>query len=117
MYYRSRLNQNLHHWGLILEFEGCQSRMEARIDSCHFLQKRSAGLLASPGGKGGCALRTEFMCQHSNHLLLAALLDQRIEQHDALVLPESVHVGIGVRTPLGPINHKQLPQGEVQRPC
>jgi hypothetical protein len=30
------------------------------------------------------------MCQHCHYLLLAALLDQRVKQHDALVVEEAV---------------------------
>ncbi len=57
------------------------------------------------------------MCQHSHNLILAALLQERVKQHDALVLPEAVHVCVGVCAPRGAIYDKQLAQWELQRTC
>ena len=71
----------------------------------------------STGNMRQLGVHTQLVRQHRHDLLLRALLDQGVEQHDALVLEEAVHVGVAVVAALAAVDDVQLAQGEAQGPC
>ena len=57
------------------------------------------------------------MSKHSSDLFLLALLNKGVEQDDALVFEESIHVGIAVSTASGAVDQEELGQWELEGSC
>ena len=56
----------------------------------------------------------QLMRQHGYHLLLLALLDQRVEQDNLLLPRQTREVGIAVRAPFAPVDDLQLAERELE---
>ena len=56
----------------------------------------------------------EFVPENGDDLRDAALSNERVEEHNALVFEKSVKVGVGVRRALGAVDFVDLGQREVR---
>ena len=58
-----------------------------------------------------------LVAQNAQDLLLFHLLDQRVEEHDALIAPETEKEGVRMARTLRAVHHEQLAQREPDGFC
>ena len=57
------------------------------------------------------------MSHHSQYLVLLALLHKRVEEHDPLIPPKSIHIRIGMSRPFRGIADVDFSQWELKLLC